>query len=300
MNKLFLFCFLLLSFCIHAQMFNDTTFDSKVVRPAYKKNKGPRILIDAAHNNFIAKWGLIKPFIDLSTSDGYKPTIDSLPFTKNYLAKFDIILITPALPFVFGTKKEVGNLVTFTKDEMDQLHDWVNQGGSLIMLSEHPPIDEAMTPLLNRFGISSSIGMASDSLHYDTSYGLSYVVQHTQDNGSLNANHPVLVGKNSGEKITKLATFGGSSIKGDTYVNILPLSPSSKVLKWVGLGPLDQGNSQGLAGSVGKGKLLALSDCNGFTSMYIGKEKKVFAGMQVKPYEWKQFVLNSLHWLSTK
>ena len=61
-------------------MYNDTTFDSKVLRPAYKKNKGPRILIDAGHNNFIAKWGLIQPFIDLSTSDGYKPVIDSLPF----------------------------------------------------------------------------------------------------------------------------------------------------------------------------------------------------------------------------
>ena len=298
MKKLFLFCFLLSSLCLQAQMYNDTTFDSKVLRPAYKKNKGPRILIDAGHNNFTAKWGLIQPFIDLSTSDGYNPIIDSLPFTKNYLSKFDIILITPALPFVFGTKKEVGNLITFTKDEMDQLHAWVSEGGSLIMLSEHPPIDEAMTPLLNKFGISSSVGMVSDSLHYDTSYGLTYVVQHTKENGSLSAKHPVLDGNTSGEKINKLATFGGSSIKGNGYVNILSLSPTAKVGKWVGLGPLDQGNSQGLAGPVGKGKLIALSDCNGFTSMYMGKEKKVYAGMQVKPYDWKQFVLNSLHWLS--
>ena len=298
MKNLLLIYFLFLSLCSNAQMFNDTTFDSKVIRPAYKKNKGPRILIDAGHNNFIAKWGLIQPFVDLSTSDGYKPMIDSLPFTKNYLSKFDIILITPALPFVFGTKKEVGNLITFTKDEMDQLHTWVSEGGSLIMLSEHPPIDEAMMPLLNKFGISSSIGMASDSLHYDTSYGLTYVVQHTKENGSLSAKHPVLDGNTSGEKINALATFGGSSIKGDGYVNILPLSPTATVRKWVGLGPLNQGNSQGLVGPVGKGKLIALSDCNGFTSMYMGKEKKVYAGMQVKPYDWKQFVLNSLHWLS--
>lgn len=94
------------------------------------------------------------------------------------MSKFDIILITPALP-LFWDKKEVGNLITFTQDEIDQLHAWVSQGGSLIMLSEHPPIDAAMTPLLNKFGISSSVGMVSDSLHYDTSYGLKYVVQHT-------------------------------------------------------------------------------------------------------------------------
>lgn len=54
-------------------------------------------------------------------------------------------------------------------------------------------------------------------------------------------------------KIKKLATFGGSSIKGDGFVNLLPLSPTAEVGKWVGLGFLDQGNSQGLAGPVGKG-----------------------------------------------
>ena len=64
-----------------------------------------------------------------------------------------MVLITPAMPFKFGSKKEVTTEITFTPDELIALKDWVTKGGSLIMLSEHAPIDKSMTPLFNTFGI---------------------------------------------------------------------------------------------------------------------------------------------------
>lgn len=55
-----------------------------------------------------------------------------------------------------------------------------------------------------------------------------------------------------------------------------------------------------LAGKVGKGKVVALGDSNGFTAMLFdnadGSEQA--AGMQLEEYDWKQFVLNTLRWLS--
>ena len=58
-------------------------------------------------------------------------------------------------------------------------------------------------------------------------------------------------------------------------------------------------NSQCLAGNVGKGKLVALGDCNGFIAMNVKSGGyKLSAGMHVSEYDWKQFVLNTLHWLS--
>ena len=63
--------------------------------------------------------------------------------------------------------------------------------------------------------------------------------------------------------------------------------------------PSGGGDSQCLAGNFGKGKVFALGDCNGFTAMYVNTGGKKFsAGMQVEEYDWRQFVLNSLHWLS--
>ena len=60
------------------------------------------------------------------------------------------------------------------------------------------------------------------------------------------------------------------------------------------------GNSQGLAGTVGKGKIVALGDSNGFTAMNFTREDGSFqsAGMNTVNHDWKQLVLNVLHWLS--
>ena len=60
------------------------------------------------------------------------------------------------------------------------------------------------------------------------------------------------------------------------------------------------GNSQALAGSLGEGKIVAFGDSNGFTAMNFrledGSSRAV--GMNTENHDWKQFVLNVLHWLS--
>jgi hypothetical protein len=133
--------FLFISIFSYAQMLNDSTFDTGIPHPKYKKKRGPTILIDAGHHNFIVEMGLIKPFVDLARNDGYKTTIDSGAFTPAYLAKYQILLITPAMPFKFGSKKDIADEITFTNQELVALKEWVSNGGSLIVLSEHAPID---------------------------------------------------------------------------------------------------------------------------------------------------------------
>ena len=60
------------------------------------------------------------------------------------------------------------------------------------------------------------------------------------------------------------------------------------------------GTSQALAGSVGDGKIVAFGDSNGFTAMVFTEEdwSTLSAGMNTDHYDWKQLVLNVLHWLS--
>lgn len=71
---------------------------------------------------------------------------------------------------------------------------------------------------------------------------------------------------------------------------------------YTGVGPIGKGNSQGLAGEIGLGKVVALGDSNGFVAMIFEENdgSKQAAGMNLKEYDWKQFVLNTLHWLSGK
>jgi hypothetical protein len=284
------------------QMLNDSPFNASILNPKYKKQKGPNILIDAGHHNFIVELGLIKPFVDLSTNDGYQPKIDSGVFTSAYLANYQMLLITPAMPFKFGSKKEVTTEITFTPDELIALKDWVTKGGSLIMLSEHAPIDKSMTPLFNTFGIQLSIGAVVDSVNYDTSIkfpNVETILLFNSSNGLLNTNHPIITGANKNEIVDNIETYTGCALSGEGYTNIFKLSPSAKIRKWNASQPSGGGDSQCLAGNVGKGKVIALGDCNGFTAMYVNTGGKKFsAGMQVEAYDWRQFVLNSLHWLS--
>jgi hypothetical protein len=303
MKYLISLSFLVFSLHINAQMLNDSPFNASVAHPKFKNGKGPKVLIDAAHHNFIVEMGLIKPLMDVVTNDGFQPNIDSALFTKDYLSKYKVVVISPAMPFLFGSKPEVTNEITFTDDELNALHDWVSEGGSLLMLSEHAPIDKSMTPLFNKFGIQLSSGAIYDSLNYDTTVTLSSnvtILKFTTENGLLNQDHPITTGENKNEKINNIETYTGSSLQGEGYANIFKLAPSAKMKKWNRGLPANLGNSQGLAGNVGKGKVAAFGDCNGFTAMYVKANagQKFSAGMQVAAYDWKQFVLNTFHWLS--
>ena len=301
--RILMFLFLIfISILSFGQMLNDSSFDASITHPKYKKQSGPKILIDAGHHNFIVEMGLIKPFIDLSYNDGYQTNIDSGLFTADYLAKYQMLLITPAMPFKLGSKKEVTTEFTFTNQELDALKKWVNNGGSLIILSEHAPIDKSMTPLLNTFGIQSSIGAVYDSINCDTSVKVSYfqtILTFNSRNLLLNNSHPLVKGRNKQELVNNIETYTGCALSGSNYTNIFKLGSTAAIKKWNGISPSGGGDSQCLAGSFGKGKIVALGDCNGFTAMYVNSGgRKLLAGMQVNEYDWKQFVLNTLHWLS--
>jgi hypothetical protein len=284
-------------------MSNDPEFNSEVKEPTYKKGKGPKILLDGAHHNFFIQWDFIKPFSDLAKADGYQTIVDSLKFTPDYLKRFDIVMIITALPFDFTTKTEVTDEITISQDEINSLYDWVEKGGSLLVFSEHAPLDQAINPLLNRFGIESSVGTTIDSLNYNKEIGRKGWIEFTKDNGLLNIEHPIVKGRTPSNQVNRLLTFGGSGLNGKNYTNLLRLSESSEnVVHSTGVGPIGKGNSQALAGNVGKGKVVALGDSNGFTAMIFDGENgaKQKAGMNLKEYDWKQFVLNTLHWLSSE
>ena len=302
-TAILLSCALLVTGMAHAKwpMSNDPAFDPAVQNPAYAESKGPRILLDGAHHNFFIQWDFIEPFASLARADGYQPVVGKETFTQEYLADFDIVVIITALPFDFTTKTEVTTESTFTDAEMSALHDWVDGGGSLLVFSEHAPLDQAINPLLQRFGMSSSVGYVVDSEHADKSFAKPGWIVFSRENGLLNTEHPIIQGRNKGEAISRVVTFGGSSLSGEGYTNLFRLSATAKnEMHPTGVGPIGMGNSQALAGNFGDGKIVAFGDSNGFTAMvFTGEDgSTTAAGMNTEHYEWKQLVLNVLHWLS--
>jgi hypothetical protein len=277
-------------------MINDPSFDSKVLQPYYKNAQGPKVLIDGGHHNFFIQRSLMNPFIDLIKSDGFNPQIDSLPITKKHLSTYNIVVLNPAYPFDYGTKKELGDLKAYSKEEIDHVYNYVNKGGSLLILTEKSPMINAMEPLLNKFGITATYGTIADTLHQDKQFGKN-VIHYSKENGMLTVNHPILKGRNASEEINHIVMITGSAFKGKDYINILPTSSAAQMGNAGVFTPVEQGSSVGLAGKVGKGKLVILSDTEIFIAMLFGKDK-VKVGMQMPNYDLKQFALNIMHWLS--
>jgi len=282
-------------------MSNDPGFDTSVENPMYEHSKGPIILLDAAHHNFHVTEGFIDPFADLAASDGYRTMVGTSRFTPEYLSSFDIVMVITALPFEFTSKTEVTTETTFTDSEIEALYNWVASGGSLLVFSEHAPFDQAINPLLKRFGVTSSVGTIADPVHYDKKLGREGWVVFSRDNGLLNADHPIVKGRDESETVNSVVAFGGSALTGAAYVNIFRLSDTAENRRHAtGVGPDGMGDSQALAGEVGEGRILIFGDSNGFTAMNFDEEDGSVNsfGMNTGHHDWKQMVLNSLHWLS--
>ena len=276
-------------------MYNDTNVNLEVEDPTFEINDGPLIMFDSTHKNFFIQSHLIKPLVDLLINDGYRVAFLDKEFSKSSLSQASVLVVITALPFDFATENSAADKNTFSENELDELQNWVTDGGSLLAFSEHAPFDQAINPLLRKFDIESSIGTTVDTINYESKYGPGMI---KFENKNLNTNHPIVNGK---YKVEKLVSFGGSALSGSKYENILKLDESSFNVKHsTGIGPEGKGNSQGLAGMYGSGKIAAFGDSNGFTAMVfnMGDGTKMYAGMNTEGYDWKNFVLNTFRWLT--
>ncbi|WP_069676505.1 hypothetical protein [Formosa sp. Hel1_33_131] len=276
-------------------MYNDTNVNLEVEDPTFEINDGPLIMFDSTHKNFFIQSHLIKPLVDLLINDGYRVAFLDKEFSKSSLSQASVLVVITALPFDFATENSAADKNTFSENELDELQNWVTDGGSLLAFSEHAPFDQAINPLLRKFDIESSIGTTVDTINYESKYGPGMI---KFENKNLNTNHPIVNGK---YKVEKLVSFGGSALLGSKYENILKLDESSFNVKHsTGIGPEGKGNSQGLAGMYGSGKVAAFGDSNGFTAMVFNMDDgtKMYAGMNTEGYDWKNFVLNTFRWLT--
>lgn len=282
---------------ISAQQIADPNFNTRVERPAYKKN-GPRVLFDEAHNNFHTASGRYKPFADLITSDGYLVTPNKQKFSAASLKGYDILVISNALGAPQMNDNDAAN-PAFTAEESDAIRDWVKAGGALLLIADHAPMGSANQILGERFGIEMSKQFTIDEQNYEKDAGGPGTIVYTRESGRL-VDHPITSGRDVTERINKVIVFTGQSLKGpansftfmklaDTAQDRMP-GPDSKPVSAAG-------RAQGIAMNFGKGRAVFLGEAAMLSAQLAGPQQRKM-GMNYPGIDNRQLALNIVHWLS--
>jgi hypothetical protein len=268
----------------------DPDFDTKVARPSYT-TEHPRVLFDEAHNNFHTAGGRYKPFAEVISNDGYKVVPNRDKFTGDVLAKADILIIANALGS--GGLGQAGAAgPAFTEAECDAVRDWVHAGGSLLLITDHAPFGSAAEPLARRFGVDMSKGFTSDP---SNSEGGETSLVFTRKNNLL-GDHPITRGRDDSERVNRVRTFTGQSLKGPAgSVALLKLADTAADEGDDGKSTSAAGRAQGVALAFGKGRVVVLGEAAMLSAQLAGTDR---FGMNVPGLDNRQLALNLMHWLS--
>lgn len=286
---------LLLTSIAGAQQFPDPEFNTSVENPAYSKN-GPRVMFDEAHHNFHTVEGRYKPFVDLLLNDGYRVIRNRKPFTKASLETYKVLVIANAL----GAEEmddEGSDRSAFTDEEVQAVYDWVKSGGALLLIADHAPFGGAAAALGTRLGVDMSKGYTFDAANSLSGVG-SFLIFSREN--KLLADHPIVEGRNEKERINKVLSFTGQSLKGpENSASILKLSDTAQdsanheQKSMVSAA----GRAQAIAFKLGKGRVVVHGEA-AMLSAQIAGQQKFKMGMNFEGYDNKQYTLNLVRWLS--
>lgn len=138
---LFLFCGFFNS-CQNHSTTPDNDFDVTVTE---SKLSGQRVVFDQGHKNHHQIDRTYKPFANLLRNDGCTVESTDKPIDASILSTCDIFIIATAMG-----KEEPGDKSPFSDNEINNLVEWVKNGGSILLITEHYPFGLAMELLLKK------------------------------------------------------------------------------------------------------------------------------------------------------
>jgi hypothetical protein len=265
------------------------------------------VLYDEGHLNTHTADAGYEPFAQLVRHDGYELRVTREPVTARSLAGAAVLVaVCPR------GANDANDAPAFSGAETTALAQWVRRGGSLLLVTDHWPYGAAAEPLARAFGVQMGKGMVEDSAHCDPERGDSHLV-FSSENGLLR-DHPIVRGRNAGERIRRVLTFTGQSVQGPPgAVAFLALSDAAaerppgvpsvdkrggdvRVSMEYGEPVSAKGRAQGLALDVGRGRIVILGEAGMLRAQRDRHGSRV--GMNVPGYDNRQLALNVMHWLS--
>jgi hypothetical protein len=285
-----------------AQQVGDAEFKFENEEPTYEPGQGPLVLVDEAHSNFHTISGRFQTFAQVGVGDGYRVEPSAAPITKELLEHCRVFVISNARSN--GTSPSA-----FADDEIGALKEWVESGGSLLLIADHMPFSGYAIQLAKAFDIQFTNGFAfelGDAPNGEWSTTGAQPTVFARDTGTL-GNHPITNGVDPSDRIDSMRTFTGQAFQAEApiqplmvfspeFVSLMPQvawefsddTPRVSVDGWY----------QGAALEYGRGRAAFFGEAAMFTAQVSGPNR-VPMGMNSPMAEQNpQFVLNVLGWLS--
>lgn len=285
----------------------DPDFKPAISKPTYV-GEHPLIVLDEAHANFHTAAGRYKPFADLLQADGYRVVPGTAPFSPRSLSTARVLVIANAVGTQFRPDEPPS---AFTETECEAVWNWVQSGGSLLLIADHTPFGATAAALAQRFGVEMGKGYAwaPDAVTHEPSTTMTY----TRRSGLSNT-HPMTNG------IQKVVAFTGQSLSvppgatplltfGDPAYESLPATAEAdqkafRQGKFVAARKITN-RAQAIAFDSGKGRVVMTGEAAMFSAQVVrfadqGKPVEFKMGMNVPGNDNQAFLLNIMHWLTRR
>ncbi len=281
------------------QQLPDLDYSPPIDKPAFPQNKGPRVAIDEAHQNFHTLDGRYRPFANLLQRDGFRLSAFTSTPTKESLSAIDILVIANPLHPSNANNWSLPTPSAFTPDEIAAITHWIADGGSLLLIADHMPFPGAASDLAQAFGAKFSNGYARTGSPRQR--GDTFKI----DDGLIAG--PVTLGRAGDTPVTSVATFGGSAFQIPEHaIPILVFgkgSISRETAKAPGITPgapevSIEGWSQGAVLHHGKGRVAIFGEASMFSAQRSGPSKRPMGMNDPNAGENHRLVLHLIRWLA--
>lgn len=284
-----------------AQQVSDTSFAPRVGPPGYPRGRGPVLLIDEAHHNFHTAAGRYLPFARLAESDGFRVRGSAAPFTRALLDSARILVVANALHADNVQRWQRPIRSAFTAEEVRVVREWVESGGSLLLIADHMPFAGAAMELGRAFGIGFIDGFAIDQAAQNGP------TVFRRADGSLGAK-AILNGRTRTERVDSVASFTGSAFRVDVAVDTVMVLPKTTMILAPQVAwqfndsttvPIPGSRAlQGAVLRVGRGRIAVFGEAAMFSAQLGGPQRAPMGMNHPVARQNGQFTLNVLHWLA--
>jgi hypothetical protein len=286
---------------VDSQQVSDPDFNASVAKPAFVR-RHPKVLFDEARFNFHTANGRYRAFAELIKNDGYQIASNMQKFSKESLKGYDILIIANALG-AESVNDSRASAHAFTSEECDAVSGWVRKRGCLLLITDHQPTGAAAENLAKLFGVEMRNSTVMDKAEANHLKGYFEVNLEFRRDNQLLVEHPITQGRDTNERINRVVTFGGQSLKGPAEsIGFLKLSETA-----VDILPSKQrvsaaGRFQAMALKFGKGRVVVLGEAGMLSAQLVseeeGKPPTSPWGMNFPGVDNRQLALNIMHWLS--
>jgi hypothetical protein len=278
----------------------DKFYNPYISHPAYSKKQGPVIFIDQGHYNFHTINGRLRSTAQLCRRDGYIVRPYDGQFEGKRLKECKILMIVNALNESNLEKWALPTPSAFNDEEIETIRDWVENGGSLLLVADHMPFAGAASKLASQFGFTLHNGFAMDTVGRDDYF--------CRFNSSLHENI-ITNGSNADECIDSILTFTGHAFEIPQDATPIMVFPEGFIewcpdTAWVFNHTLPvpiTGFCQGAYKEYGEGRVVILGEAMMITAQLMGglSWKKIGMNSPKAPYN-HQLLLNIVRWLDGK